>query len=221
MLVLIPRSRYRTAHPTDVPYLFRSRSSPAHRSSNSRSDASNVRAPSACTARSRGPAVSFGLDAARKVTKHGTSFLLGLLKESVLLLFDRQATDRHRFRLCAIRCAPILAGLSAGPTGPCSLRRSRVHLDRNQLRTGCNHHDPTAHSTWTISVCQKGFAWTQAARAAETIGLQTVSSRRSALLCVSGSFGDLAVKQFRFNGRCFSAALRCFSSTSKWLSAKE
>jgi hypothetical protein len=40
-----------------------------------------------------------------------------LLEDIDFLLFDRQATDRYRFRLCPIRCAPFLAGLFAIPPG--------------------------------------------------------------------------------------------------------
>jgi hypothetical protein len=51
----------------------------------------------------------------KKSLKRGTSFVRGLLEEIELLLFDRQAIVRCRFRLRAIRFTPILAGVSPIP----------------------------------------------------------------------------------------------------------
>jgi hypothetical protein len=85
-----------------------------------------------------------------------------------LFLFDRLATG-CRFRFCPIRCAPFLAGLAPGRIERRSLRSP--YAKRDSLRL-------TPPRRLKASGCG---CWL----------------RRCALLCVSGSFGDLAVKRLR------------------------
>jgi hypothetical protein len=57
-----------------------------------------------------------------------------LLAEIAVLLFNRQATGRYRFRLGPIRCAPFLAGLSATPPGAAVCAHLRfIPIDMRQV----------------------------------------------------------------------------------------
>jgi hypothetical protein len=127
--------------------------------------------------------VSFGLGCRAKSHPNAEPHLCACSKSLLL-------TDRYRFRHWPIRFAPILAGLSPISPGAAvyadlgfaviAIKSERVVIITIRRRIP---HGPHFGS----SKKGKGFAWTHAARAAESIGLRIAfGGRRCELLCISG-----------------------------------